>query len=62
MIFICNKNDGCKIQSDIPEEAEDLFSQWEMAIEARTNERKKSGCWTPERAVCDCPACGGFND
>ena len=61
MSFICNK-DGCKIIKEIPAEVEELFNQWDMEIEARTKKRKEAGCWMPEKAICDCPACGGFND
>lgn len=25
-------------------------------------ERKKLGCWNLKAELCDCPACGGFND
>lgn len=25
-------------------------------------ERKKLGCWNIKADLCDCPACGGFND
>lgn len=28
----------------------------------RAKKRKAAGCWAPGRAICDCPACGGFND
>lgn len=61
MNFICNK-DGCKTTKEIPEELESFFNQWDMEIEERTKKRKAAGCWTPERAICNCPACGGFSD
>jgi hypothetical protein len=25
-------------------------------------ERKERGCWNLQAELCDCPACGGFND
>ena len=57
MNFLCGKN-GCKITEDMPEGVNDLLNRWDAEIEERIKKRKAAGCWTPERAVCDCPACG----
>lgn len=62
MNFICNKKTGCAVQNELPEEIERFMREWDDEISERTKERKQKGCWNPEKAKCDCPACGGFND
>lgn len=61
MNFICNK-EGCKVSEELPPEIEKLMTDWDKQIDERTEKRKANGCWNPEVAVCDCPACGGPND
>lgn len=59
--FVCGK-DGCKVNCGDMAEIKELIDQWDSQIDERIKKRKASGCWTPDRAGCDCPACGGFND
>ena len=58
---MCNK-DGCEVNPEMPPEIQKMMEEWDKQIENRTKARKAKGCWNPSVAVCDCPACGGFND